>query len=267
MTRASWPLRIFGVIVVGFLVLPTLIIIPMSFSAGRTLRFPPADWSTRWYDNLLTSEAWTEAAMTSLRVGLLTAVVATLLGTAAALALDRDRFRGQSVAQMVILSPMIIPVVIVAIALYSVFVRWRLAGSITALVVAHTVLAIPFVVINVAAALRTVDRDLELAAANLGASPWRVFRNVTLPAIAPGILTGALFAFITSWDEVVVAAFLTSPDLRTLPVVMWSQVRTEVDPTIAAAASLLTLLTIVLFAAAAALIRWQGRRRAQRGPS
>ncbi len=262
MRRPAWWLRIFGVLMVAFLILPTLIIVPMSFSAGRTLQFPPSEWSTRWYDNLLTSDLWTDAAWTSIRVGLLTAVLATLLGTAAALALDRSRFRGRGVTQAVILAPMIIPLVIIAIAMYSVFVRWRIAGSITGLVVAHTVLALPFVVINVAAALRTVDRDLELAAANLGADPVRVFRTVTLPAITPGTLTGALFAFITSWDEVVVAALLTSPDVRTLPVVMWSQVRTEVDPTIAAAASLLTLLTIVLFAVAAVLLRQQtGRTR------
>ncbi len=257
MRRPAWWLRIFGVVVVAFLILPTLIIVPMSFSAGRTLRFPPEEWSTRWYDNLLTSDVWTEAAWTSVRVGLLTAIAATLLGTAAALALDRSRFRGQALARVVILAPMIIPLVIIAIAMYSVFVSWRIAGSVTGLVIAHTVLALPFVVINVGAALRTVDRELELAAANLGADPLRVFRSVTLPAITPGILTGALFAFITSWDEVVVAALLTSPDVRTLPVVMWSQVRTEVDPTIAAAASLLTLLTLVLFAVAAVLLRQQ----------
>ena len=116
-----------------------------------------------------------------------------------------------------------------------------------ALVVAHTVLAIPFVVVNVMASLRTLDRNLELAAANLGANPVRAFRFVTLPLIAPGVMAGALFAFITSWDEIVVAIFLTSPTLRTLPVVMWGQIRTEVDPTIAAAATILTVITTIIF--------------------
>ena len=247
MNRTNWPLRIFGVFAVIFLLLPTVIIIPMSFSSGRTLKFPPPGYSTRWYENLVTSPQWTDAAISSIQIAILTAILATTLGTLAALALTRSEFPAKNFIQAIVLSPIIIPLVIIAIGMFSVFVRWQIAGSMMALVVAHTVLAIPFVVVNVMASLRTLDRNLELAAANLGANPVRAFRFVTLPLIAPGVMAGALFAFITSWDEIVVAIFLTSPTLRTLPVVMWGQIRTEVDPTIAAAATILTVITTIIF--------------------
>lgn len=247
MNRTNWPLRIFGVFAVIFLLAPTLIIIPMSFSSGRTLKFPPPGYSIRWYENLFTSPLWTDAAVSSIQIGVLTAILATFLGTIAALGITRGEFPAKNLVQSIVLSPLIIPLVIVAIGMFSVFVRWQIAGSLMALVVAHTVLAIPFVVVNVMASLRTLDRNLELAAANLGAGPIRAFRYVTLPLIAPGVMAGALFAFITSWDEIVVAIFLTSPILRTLPVVMWGQIRTEVDPTIAAAATILTVITTVVF--------------------
>lgn len=240
-------LWIFGILMVVFLIVPTLVIIPMSFSSGRTMQFPPPGFSVRWYENLFTSPVWTRAALSSFQVGVLTACAATILGTLAALGLERSSFRGQGFVQSLILSPMIIPLVVIAIGMFSVFVSWRIAGSVTALVIAHTALALPFVVINVSASLRTVDRNLELAAANLGANPLVTFWRVTLPLILPGVLAGALFAFITSWDEIVIAIFLTSPLLRTLPVVMWSQVRTEVDPTIAAAATILTIVTTLIF--------------------
>ena len=259
MNRINLPLRIFGVLAVFFLLLPTFIIFPMSFSSGRTLKFPPPGYSLRWYENLFTSPLWTDAAGSSLQIGILTAIFATVLGTVAALGLSRSDFWGKNLVQAIVLSPLIIPLVIVAVGMFSVFVRWRIAGSLLALVAAHTVLAIPFVVINVMASLRTLDRNLELAAANLGAGPLRTFGHVTLPLIAPGALAGALFAFITSWDEIVVAIFLTSPTLRTLPVVMWGQVRTEVDPTIAAAATLLTIITVTIFTVTS-LLRIRGNQ-------
>jgi putative spermidine/putrescine transport system permease protein len=144
------------------------------------------------------------------------------------------------------LSPMIVPIVIVAIGTYLVFVSWRLEGSLIGLVVAHVCLALPLVVVNVVASLQSLDRNLELAAQNLGAGPLRTFFRITLPLILPGVGAGALFAFITSWDEVVVSMFLASPTVRTLPVLMWSAIRSEVDPTIAAVASMLTVLTLAL---------------------
>jgi putative spermidine/putrescine transport system permease protein len=182
----------------------------------------------------------------SAEVAVLTAIFATVLGTLASLALTRGRFPGRTLVNGLVLAPLIVPVVIIAIGMFSLYVRWRISGSLLGLVIAHTALALPFVVVSVSASLRTMDRNLELAAANLGASPRQSFMRITLPIILPGVLAGAIFAFITSWDEVVVAIFLTTARFRTLPVEMWEQVRQVVDPTVAAVATTLLLVTTAL---------------------
>jgi putative spermidine/putrescine transport system permease protein len=150
------------------------------------------------------------------------------------------------VANALILSPLIVPVVIIAIGFFSFYARFKLTGSLPGLVLAHTALAVPFVIVNVGTALRTMDRNLEMAAANLGASPIRVFWRITFPIILTGVFAGALFAFITSWDEVVVSIFMTSARFKTLPVEMWEQVRQVVDPIVAAVATTLMAVTTAL---------------------
>lgn len=231
---------------VFFLVAPTLVVVPMSFTASNSLTFPPEGLSTRWYEKMLTDPQWSTGFKNSFQVAVTTAILATILGTLAALGTVRGHFPGRSAVQGIILSPLIVPVIIIAIGMFTLFVRWKIAGSLVGLVLAHTALAVPFVVVNVATSLRTVDRNLELAAQSLGAGPVRTFRRVTLPIILPGVLAGALFAFITSWDEVVVAIFLTSARFRTLPVEMWEQVRQVVDPTVAAVATTLLAVTTTL---------------------
>jgi putative spermidine/putrescine transport system permease protein len=235
-----------GGLTVFFLMVPTLVVVPMSFTASNALTFPPEGFSTRWYEKMLTDPQWSTGFVNSAQVAFLTAILATALGTLAALGTVRGRFPGRNAIQGIILSPLIVPVIIIAIGMFSVFVRWKLAGSILGLVVAHTALAVPFVVVNVATSLRTIDRNLELAAQSLGAGPIRTFRRITLPLILPGVLAGGLFAFITSWDEVVVSIFLTSARFRTLPVEMWEQVRQVVDPTVAAVATTLLVVTTTI---------------------
>lgn len=244
-------LAAFSALLAVFLLAPTVVLIPMSFTAGESLQFPPQGFSLRWYENLFTSRQWTFPAVVSFQVALLTAILATVLGTLASFGLVRGHFRGRGLINALMLSPLIVPLIIVAVGMFAVFVNWRLAGKPLGLIIAHTVLALPYVVINVSASLRSMERNLELASANLGAGPLRTFWHVTLPQIFPGVAAGALFAFITSWDEVVIAIFLTSPFVQTLPVVMWSQIETSVDPTIAAVATLLTLGTTLLFGLAA----------------
>jgi putative spermidine/putrescine transport system permease protein len=235
-----------GGLTVFYLLAPTLVIIPMSFTEASILSFPPEGFSLRWYDQMLTRPEWSTGLRNSALVAVLTAVLATLLGTLAALGMTRGRFPGRALLNGLALSPLIVPVVIIAIGMFSLFVQWRISGSIVGLVVAHTALALPFVIVNVATSLRTMDRNLELAAANLGATPARSFLRITLPIIFPGVLAGAIFAFITSWDEVVVAIFLTSARFRTLPVEMWEQVRQVVDPTVAAVSTTLLVVTTAL---------------------
>lgn len=238
-----------------FLLAPTLIIAPMSFTAGNALEFPPKGLSLKWYQAILDSPEWRASAWTSARVALLTVVLATVLGTAAALALVRWRSRAVGPLTALLLSPMIVPVIIVGVGTFLLFSRWHLTGTTTGLVVAHTVLAVPFVIVSVTASARSLDPTLELAAASLGANRWRTFRRVVLPLILPGVAAGALFAFITSWDEIVVAIFMTSPTLRTLPVLMWSQVRTSLDPSLAAVGTLLIAVSTVVLLAAYVLQR------------
>jgi putative spermidine/putrescine transport system permease protein len=232
-----------GALTIFYLLAPTLVIVPMSFTEAEILSFPPQGFSFQWYEHMVTDRQWSTGIVNSLIVALLTAAVATVLGTLAALGLSRGRFPGRSLVNGLVLSPLIVPVVVIAIGMFGLFVQWKISGSVVGLVLAHTALALPFVVVNVGTSLQTMDRNLELAAANLGANPRRSFFHITLPIILPGVVAGAIFAFITSWDEVVVAIFMTSARFRTLPVEMWEQVRQVVDPTVAAVSTTLLVVT------------------------
>ena len=239
-------LMVFCVLVAVWLVAPSLIVIPLSFTNRPSFNFPPSGWSTTWYANFFSDPTWILALQASIRVGLLVTLVATICGTAAAVALSRTRFVGDQGVRALLLSPMIVPVIVVSIGTYAIYLRLNLLGTTTGFVLAHSVLALPFVIISVSASLQGFDRRLEDAAAICGANRWATFRTVTLPLVAPGVMSGALFAFATSFDEVVVSLFIQSPYLQTLPVRMYSSVTRDTDPTIAAAATLILALTTVL---------------------
>ncbi len=243
----SLPLKASFVGLVGlFLVAPTVVVVIISFTSATVLSFPPPGLDTRWYAKFFADAQWTNATVTSFVVGVLSMALATTLGTLAALGLVRGRFPGRAVVVALILSPLIVPSVVVALGMYIFYVRVGLAGTLPALVLAHTALGFPFVVVNVAASLRTLDETVEQAARGLGAGPLYTFFRVTLPLILPGVVAGALFAFITSWDEVVVALFLSTPLMQTLPVVIWAQVKNDVDPTVAAASTLVSALSLLI---------------------
>jgi putative spermidine/putrescine transport system permease protein len=244
--RVPWPLRVVCVVVALWLVAPTLVVIPLSFTGKQSFNFPPESWSVTYYKQFFSDPAWTDALSVSVQLALIVTVLATVLGTAAAFALVRGRIRVAAAAQGLLLLPMIIPQIVVAIAIYIAFLRWGLTGTMTGLVIAHTALAIPFVVITVSASIRTLDRRLEHAAATLGASPLTVLRLVIAPLIVPGVLSGAVFAFVTSFDEVVISLYLQSPDLRTLPVQMFTSVTSNTDPTMAAASTMIVTVTTLL---------------------
>jgi putative spermidine/putrescine transport system permease protein len=251
-TRSGLFLKLFGGLVAAWLVIPILIILPISFNGQASFRFPPESWSFRWYDNLFSSPEWRDAIFNSFQVALLVVLCATVLGTLCALGLDRGKIPGKGIVQALVLSPMIVPLVVIAVGVYAVFLPWQLVGTTLGFVVAHTALAIPFVVVSVLTSLRGFDRSLEQAAASLGASPITTFFRVTLPLIAPGLLAGAVLAFVTSFDEVVVALFVASPEKRTVPVQMFDTLQ-NVDPTVAAASTLVlgattaVVLVAVLF--------------------
>ncbi|MFI7449111.1 ABC transporter permease [Nonomuraea sp. NPDC049714] len=244
MNARPW-LKIVSVIVGLFLTVPTLVVIPMSFSSSQTFKFPPEGWSLQWYERLFTSPEWSTAILNSLQVGLLTTLLATTLGTAAALGLGMLGTRTRGVATGFLLSPIIIPNILIALVVFSAFLRLSLTGSLIGIALAHTAIALPFVVIAVTARLQGMDASLEKAGTSLGAGPLSVFRKITLPLALPGVLSGAVLAFITSFDEVVIALFLQSPSTLTLPVQMFNSVTVQIDPTISAASSLMVVLVSV----------------------
>ncbi|HLX27982.1 MAG TPA: ABC transporter permease [Casimicrobiaceae bacterium] len=234
-------------IVLTFLIAPVLAIIPLSFNAGSYFSYPMTGFSLRWYEKALLNPDWQRAFLNSLGIGTMATLIATVLGTLAALGLSRSNFPWRSVIMPMLISPMIIPVVVVAVGFYMVFAPLGLTDSYAGVVLAHAALGTPFVVITVTASLLSFDRNLVRAAAGLGAPPWAAFRRVTLPLISPAVATGAIFAFATSFDEVVVILFIGGPSQRTVPRQMWSGIREAIDPSILAVATLLTLFAIALF--------------------
>lgn len=246
-----------------FLIAPVLIIAPVSFSAGSFLSLPPPGWSLRWYEQLFTRTEWIQSAWLSIWIATVVTALATALGTAGAYGLVRGSFPGRKLLLALALSPLIVPGIIVAIGVYFFYARARIVGTAPAIILAHTALAAPFVVVNVSAALHGFDRRLEQAALNLGASGWQAFRRVTLPLIRPGIFAGALLAFISSFDELIVALFVAGPTQVTLPLRMWESMRSSLEPTIAAVSVLAIVVSCALFGSAAAL---QARARAGARP-
>jgi spermidine/putrescine ABC transporter ATP-binding subunit len=223
----------------AFLVLPIVALVPMSFSTQHFLAWPPALFSLQWYQSFLGDRDWMDSVGVSLRVAVIATVLACALGTPAGIGLARQRFPGRDLLYSLIVAPVIVPVLIIAISAYLMFASLRLVGTISALALTHSVLGVPFVVINVLAVMRTVDDRLELAARNLGATPWQTFWRITAPLVRAGILVGALLVFITSLDEAVVALFLSGKNAITLPRMMWDSItRDELNPTVTAIASL-----------------------------
>jgi putative spermidine/putrescine transport system permease protein len=231
-----------------FLVLPTVIVAPISFTETEFITFPPRGFSTRWYAAFFTLPEWYGALTTSTIVALATTALATVLGSMIALGLVRVSRRANRLVSFLVLLPMIVPTIITAAALYGPFARLGLIATVPGLVLAHTILALPFVVINVSAIAQTMDWRMVDAARSLGASPLTAFRRVTLPILAPGMAAGAIFAFLTSFDEVVVALFVSGAEATTLPVQMWSGIRFEISPIVAAASCLLLVMSSLLLA-------------------
>ncbi len=252
-------LWVFSILVLMFLIAPILVVIPLSFNSEPFFTFPMAGFSLRWYADFFGSPRWTGSIWNSLIVATATTLLASVLGTLAASGLARREMPLRGLFTSVLISPMIVPVVITAVGMYFFFGALGILNTLAALVLADTALAVPFVVITVGATLSTYDATLTRAAASLGAAPLRCFRSVTLPLILPGIVSGGLFAFVTSFDETVLVQFLAGPDQRTLPKQMFTGIREEISPTITAAATVLILVAVLLLTAMELL-----RRRAAR---
>ena len=233
-------------LVMVFLVVPTLLVIPMSFSGAQYLEFPPREWSLRWYRSYFESASWMQATATSLKAGVLTALVATPLGTMAAYGLLVSRVRHAAALSMLLLMPMVVPVILIGIGVFYAYVKLKLVNTLTGLVLAHSMLAIPVVMMVVTSALRSYDMNQEMVARSLGASRLRAFMTVTLPQIKFTIVTGAVLAFLTSFDEIIVSLFVSGGNNSTLTRNMFMALRDQVDPTIAAISTLIIAVTTLL---------------------
>ncbi len=238
--------RVICCLIFAFLIIPILVIIPLSFNSEPYFTYPMPGFSLRWYEEFFTSHQWLLGLKNSIIVGAFATLVATILGTLAALGLNRAEYPGKSSILAVLISPIIVPIVITAAGMFYFYAKIGLTGSLAGLIFAHATIGVPFVVITVSATLAGFDHNLVRAGASLGADPFRVFFRVTLPLILPGVIAGALFAFITSWDELVIAIFLTGTEEHTLPRRMWSGIRELLSPTIMAVATMLILTSIGL---------------------
>jgi putative spermidine/putrescine transport system permease protein len=243
--RRLW-LYVIAALILIYLLVPTLIVIPMSFSESDSLRFPPPALSLRWYAAYFGDEEWRDATFVSLRLAVLTTIFATPLGTAAAYALHAGQFRFARLIQGALLSALMVPLILFAVAAYFLFARLGLVNTLTGLVLTDTVLTVPFVMITVAAGLNSYDMNQERVAQSLGASRLHAFFTVTLPQIRFSIITGAVLAFLGAFDEVIIATFLSAGQNQTLTARMFASLRDEVDPTIAAVSTLMTALTMGL---------------------
>ncbi len=259
--------------VFGFLIAPLIVIIPLSFNAEPyftfsegMLAFDPAAYSLRWYEALFDTNPnrenkWLEAIPNSLQIAACSTLLATVLGTLAALGLSRPEMPYRTAVMGILISPMIVPLIITAAGMYFFYSNIGLAQTYLGLILAHTALGTPFVVITVTATLVGFDHSLTRASASLGADPTRTFFKVIVPLILPGVISGALFAFITSFDEVVVVLFLAGFEQRTIPRQMWAGIREQISPTILAVATLLITFSIALMSVLEGLRRRNERLR------
>jgi putative spermidine/putrescine transport system permease protein len=246
----------FGSAVVFFLLAPIVAILPLAFNSSIFLNYPIESFSSRWFGELTTNETWRRSIINSLIIGSGATVVATVLGTFAALGLRSTHLPFVNTIRTIFLMPMVIPAVVLGVGMQLLYARIGLASSYPGVIIAHAVLCIPFVVVSVSGSLIGMDPWIEHAAASLGASPLRVFRLVTLPTVMPGVITGAVFAFATSLDEVVLTLFVAGPNQRTLARQMFASIRENISPAVAAAAFVMIIGTLCL-AAMVAFIRWR----------
>ena len=246
-------LMVVGIAVLFFLILPTLIVIPMSFSGASFLEFPPTSFSLRWYEAYFSSPQWMSATKTSLIAAIMTTAIATPLGSICAYGLHCSTPRIRSIAQVLVIMPIVVPVILMAVGVFSLYAKLGLNYTLTGIVIAHTALALPFVIVTVMSGLQNYDFDQELAARSLGASRTVAMWTITVPQVKFSIQTGAFLAFITSLDEVVISMMVSGGDNATITRRMFNSLRDQLDPTIAAISTCLivvsvsALVTVIIF--------------------
>jgi putative spermidine/putrescine transport system permease protein len=257
--RSEWLWRWLRIVVstllVIFLIAPMVIVVIISFSSAPFLMFPPPGFSLQWYHKLFADPAWVDSLTASVEIVVPTGILAMILGTAAALGLSRSNIPGKKLIMGLLMAPIVVPVIIIAAAIFGAFRFWNLNGTLTGFILAHTMLTVPYVVSTVLASLQMVDEQYEKAALTLGASRWVAFRRIIFPLILPGVLSGLLFAMVISFDELIVSLFIGSPTFRPVTVQMWSDVMGDINPTIAAIGTLLFLFSLLVLLSEAVMRR------------
>ncbi|MBM6595114.1 ABC transporter permease [Microvirga pudoricolor] len=257
-------LLVYFVLVTGFLLLPLIFLLPISLTNSQFLEFPPKSLSLRWYREFFIDQSWVDATLVSLKIGFGATAISLLLGTLASVALVRSNFRLKGILTAIFIAPLIIPSVVIALALYIVFLRWRLVNNIYALTIAHAMIAMPYVVMIITGSLRRFDMTIERAARILGATPVRAFIHTTLPFLTPALFASGILAFFASFDELIITLFI-SGGLQTLPVRIWNDLSLKLDPTVPAVAVMLTLVSI-LGMTVGEIARRRNERRYQSNP-
>jgi putative spermidine/putrescine transport system permease protein len=256
------PLNIGTWLILAFIAAPLIIVVPMSFSTAPSLEFPPPGWGLDYYRLFFSDPRWLRPTLNSFIIATATAVLTMLLVVPATFAMVRHRFRGRAIANLLLLLPLTAPHIVIALGYYTYFGRMHLTQTYIGVILAHACLSVPMVFLTLSAALKGFDRNLERAAANLGASPLRVFRYVTFPVLRPAFLVAALFAFVQSFDETVVALFISGRDAATLPRKIFDSMRTQADPGVAVVSTL--LLAAVLAAVVGSRLMQRRQIRLQR---
>lgn len=229
-----------------FLIAPMIIVVIISFSSAPFLTFPPPGFSFQWYNKLFSTPVWMDSLSTSIKIMIPSSLLSTILGTAAAFVLARNEFPGKNLIVGLIMAPLIVPMIITAAALLGIYRSWGLLGTYSGLILAHAAVSTPYVVFTVLGSLRMVDRRLDDAALTLGATRFQAFRRITLPLIIPAVMSGMLFSMVMSFDELIISIFISSPTVRPVAVQMWSDVRGDVDPTIAAIGTLVLAFSLLI---------------------
>lgn len=263
LSRMRWLPALFSGLVLVFLALPLLVVIPIAFSDSSLLQFPPPGYSLRWFETVLGDRRWIDSFNTSVLIGLCVAALSTLLALLAAIPLTRTEFPGKALINNLMIAPLMMPIIIVAIALYTIFIRMGINGTFLAVVLGHTVVCMPYSLVILVTALREADLRIERAAVGLGAHPVRAFTLITLPLIAPSMVISALFAFLHSFDEVVISNFVTGPLTTTLPRRMWDSILFEFNPVIAAVSVVLIAMSTSILLLSEYLRRRFARRLSQ----
>lgn len=240
-------LYVYTFLLIFIMILPAIVIIPQAFTSLNYFKFPVEEMSTKWFDKFFENEQWIVGLERSLAIAVISAILATALGTMAALAMNKLEFKGKSLFMSIMIAPMVVPVVVVGVALYTTFAPIGLTNSFAGLIFAHTLLNIPMVFVTMLSGFANVNENLELAAMSMGSSPMGAFFKVTLPTVRSSLVSSVLFAFVTSLDEVVVTTFVSGANTKTLTMVMWENMRTNIDPTLAVAALFMIILTLGMY--------------------